>query len=73
MAEFRRYDDVIRDSVDDFLRSLNALADELDYPRAGDDPDERMHYVRTMIEEFEEDLSRTVRDIRDVKNRYLRP
>jgi hypothetical protein len=73
MAEFRRYDDVIHDSVDDFLRSLNALADELDYPRAGDDPDERMHYVRTMIEEFEEDLSRTVRDIRDVKNSYLRP
>jgi len=71
MAEFRRYDDVIRDSVDDFLRSLNALAYDLDYPHDGYDPDERMLYVRTMIEEFEDDLSQTVSDIRDVKNRYL--
>jgi hypothetical protein len=71
MAEFRRYDDVIRDSVDDFLRSLNALAYDLDYPHDGYDPDERMLYVRTMIEEFEDDLFQTVSDIRDVKNRYL--
>ena len=46
-------------------------ADDLDYPHDGYDPDERMLYVRTMIEEFEDDLSQTVSDIRDVKNRYL--
>ena len=43
----------------------------MDYPHDGYDPDERMLYVRTMIEEFEDDLSQTVSDIRDVKNRYL--
>jgi hypothetical protein len=73
MTEFQDYDSAMRNSFDEFARSLDGVASDLANPQLkGDDLAERMLYIRSVVEGFEDDLSKTVRDVRDVKNKYLR-
>ena len=72
MRQFQDYDGAIYASFDDFVRSLDTLAAELDDPLLkGDALRERIQNVRSVIEDFEDELSKTVREVLTAKNRLL--
>ncbi len=72
MAQFQNYDGAIYNAFDDFALSLDHLANDLsDKQLQGAAAVERMSYVRHVVEDFEDEISQTVRAVQDAKNRLL--
>jgi hypothetical protein len=73
MAQFQNYDGAIYSAFDEFALSLDHLANDLsDQQLQGAAAVERMSYVRHVVEDFEDEISQTVRAVQDAKNRLLR-
>jgi hypothetical protein len=73
MARFQNYDGAIYSAFDAFALSLDRLASDLDNKQLkGAAAVERMSYVRHVVEDFEDEISQTVRAVQDAKNRLLR-
>jgi hypothetical protein len=62
------YDAVIYDAYDEFTRDLDNLATDLQID-TNQDVTDRVYYARHLIEDFEENLSSTIQDVRNARSK----
>ena len=70
LGELHQLDYDIKDEYEEFTRDLEAVADQLDQA-TGDEVQERIGYVRQVIDAFDRELSELVTSVREAKDRAL--
>lgn len=71
IANMGSYDGQLWDYYDDHTRAMDELATALQSPLKGQELEERLSYAKHVVDDFEDDLRATLKEIRAAKERVV--